>query len=69
VQGFEAAFFESNFSHSNIADGNLVRHPKGIYGYWRDMTGARIKRIPYRLLKPISKTVRNVIEGKTDERN
>lgn len=39
IPGYEDAFFNSAFSHTNIT--RLCRHPKGHYGLWLDLSKAR----------------------------
>lgn len=43
---WEKIFFESAFSHPNHDSQNLVRHPKGLAGFWEDMVNMRWKRFP-----------------------
>ena len=62
IPAFEAAFYDSNFTHTNFNDKAIVRHPKGIFGYWKSRAGKRVKGLDNPSLVPLKLTVRTAIE-------
>lgn len=67
IPKFEAAFFNSAFTHTNIAGNKLTRHPGGHNGFWTALRGRgkhpRRKRISPKWLFPIGITLQKVIDA------
>lgn len=56
LDGYERAFFGSNFTHPNVKQ--LVRHPGGVYAFWRaGLDGVWGKKFPVKALVPAKLTL------------
>lgn len=61
--GFEAAFFNSRFTHPNIRDGKrLVKWRGGIEALWVSLLDGKHKEFPERCLVPLKMTVADVLK-------
>lgn len=52
IEKFEAAFFETHFSHTNVDQRSLTAHPHGHHALWREMAKTRRKVFDAKYLKP-----------------
>jgi PRTRC genetic system protein B len=51
IEGWNTAFFASNFSHPNVhAPNKLVNYKGGSYKFWKDMLDGNFKAFPKRVL-------------------
>jgi hypothetical protein len=62
IPAFEAAFFDTHFTHSNGTP--MTRHPEGHFGFWRDLQS--VKAVPAKWLVPFGKTLMEVLEHAQD---
>jgi len=61
---FEAAWFESQFTHSNIHQkGRLLKWRGGPSAFWLSMLEGRHKEFPERVLVPLKATLATVLSG------
>jgi PRTRC genetic system protein B len=66
IAGWNAAFFDSWFTHPNIQK-DLVQYRGGAYRFWRDMLDGRHHEFPERVLVPTGKTLAALLkEGGRD---
>jgi PRTRC genetic system protein B len=52
IPQWERAFYETNFSHTNINLNKLTSHPNGHNALWREMAKTRLKEFPAKYLLP-----------------
>lgn len=53
IPEWEAAFFETHFSHTNLDARQLCAHPHGHNALWREMLKTRLKAFPAKYLLPL----------------
>jgi PRTRC genetic system protein B len=67
LAGFDAAFFDSKFTHSNNPD--ATTHPKGLTGLWQFLVDAKPAHFPLDYLSPMNLTldqwVGRIVKGRT----
>jgi PRTRC genetic system protein B len=59
IEGFEDAFFDSKFTHSNVAD--ACAHPQGLAGLWRRMFETKPEVMPDHYLTPMNLTLEQFV--------
>jgi PRTRC genetic system protein B len=52
IPAWETAFYETNFSHTNMNQSDLTGHPHGHNALWREMAKTRLKQFPANYLLP-----------------
>ena len=58
IAAFESAFFHSVFTHPNH---KMTSHPKGDYGFWREIAANPEQPFPYQYLLPAQMTVADIL--------
>lgn len=70
IEGWNKAFFASNFSHPNVhAPQKLVKHKGGPYRFWRNMLDGAFKRFPQRVLVQTEYTLNDFINSTLNGRS
>ena len=59
LMGFESAFFDSKFTHSN--NPAATSHPKGLVGLWRFLIDAKPLNFPLEYLTPMNLTLEQFV--------
>jgi len=63
IEGWNKAFFGSNFSHPNVHEASkLVKYKGGPYQFWRDMLDGSYRRFPLRVLVATEYTLDDFID-------
>src|SRR5579859_7671074 len=63
-EGWEKAFFESEFTHAAI-DARLTSHPEGFLGLWRDLAGSE-GEFPGEFLVKSGESLHGFVQGRED---
>ena len=66
IEVFEKAFFETNFTHPS--HDQLIRRVGGVKGFWWELRGKRLKRVPTGGFVSAKLTVAQAIERATKEK-
>lgn len=61
ISAWNDAFFNSFFTHSNAR--KLVKYRGGAYAFWRDMLNGKHHVFPERVLVPLGKNLKDVLNG------